>query len=114
MSYEAGEFRQFSLPIIEDSALQKFCAEHNLYEAIAAGNHYAHKFFPAAKNIELDFYPPYRDDEPEDAVVDFVIEADMTVEEVLDAEDRFISATNNVPGAFYIITSFRFIDNESS
>jgi len=105
---------QFPLPPIDDPALQKFCAEHDLYEAIAAGYHYAHKFFPTAKKIEIDFHPPYRDDEPEEAVIDFVIEADMTVEEVLDAEDRFIRATNNVPGAFYIITSFKFTDNELS
>ncbi|MBC8228019.1 hypothetical protein H8E77_00530 [bacterium] len=105
---------QFPLPVIDNPALQKFCKEHNLYEVIAAGYHYAHKFFPMAKKIEIDFYPPYRDDEPEEAVIDFVIETDMTIENVLDAEDRFISTINDVPGAFYIITSFRFTNNESS
>ena len=39
----------FPLPPIDDLALQKFCETHNLYEAVAAGYHYAQKFFPAAK-----------------------------------------------------------------
>ena len=36
----------FPLPPIKDKALDKFCAKHNLYEAVGAGYHYAHKFFP--------------------------------------------------------------------
>lgn len=63
---------QFPLPVIDNPALQKFCKEHDLYEAIAAGYHYAHNFFPTAKSIEIDFHPPCRDDEPEEAYVDFV------------------------------------------
>ena len=59
--------------------LQKFCETHNLYEAVAAGYHYAQKFFPAAKIIKIDFYPPYRDDELEEASIKFVAETDMTV-----------------------------------
>lgn len=99
----------FPLPPIKDKALDKFCAKHNLYEAVAAGCHYAHKFFPKTKKIEIDFYPPYRDDEPEEANIIFVIESSMRVNEVLEAEDRFIKATNDVPGAFYINTFHKFI-----
>ena len=66
-------------------------------------------FSQRGKKIEIDFYPPYRDDEPEEAEITFVIESSMTVDEVLEAEDRFIKATNDVPGAFYIITSHRFL-----
>jgi hypothetical protein len=94
---------------MKDEALQKFCKQHNLYEAVAAGYHYAHKFFSKARKIETEFYPPYRDDEPEEAEVIFVIESDMTVNEVVEAEERFIKATSDVPGAFYIVTSHRFI-----
>ena len=93
---------QFPLPPIEDAALKKFCAEHDLYETVAAGYHYAHKFFPTAKKVEIDFYPPYRDDEPEEASITFMVKTRMTVKEALDARDRFIKATNDVPGAFYI------------
>jgi hypothetical protein len=100
----------FSLPPIEDEALRKFCEKHNLYEAVAAGYHYAQKFFPKAKKIEIDFHPPYRDDEPEEAEIIFVIKSSMTVDEVLEAEDRFIKVTNDVPGAFYLVTSHRFIE----
>lgn len=103
----------FPLPLIDNLELQQFCAEHNLYEAIAAGYHYAQKFF-LTDQIRIDFYPPYRDDEPEEATIDFVIETSMTVEEVLDAEDRFIKATMDIPGTEYIITSFRFTKHESS
>lgn len=99
---------QFPLPKIDNPALQKFCAEHNLYEAVAAGYHYAQKFFPTAKKIDLDFYPPYRDDEPEDAAIDFVIETDLTSKEVLKAMRQFTRATDDIPGSFYIVTSFRF------
>lgn len=99
----------FTLPPIDNSALQQFCAKHNLYEAIAAGYHYAQKFFPTTTQVEIDFYPPYRDDEPEEACITFVVETDMTVEEVLEAEDRFIKATSDIPGAFYIIPFHRFI-----
>ena len=99
----------FPLPLIEDTALQKFCEKHDLYEAVAAGYHYAQKFFPTAKKIEIDFYPPYWDDEPEEAEIAFVIKSNMTVNEVLEAEDRFIKATRDVPGAFYIIPFHRFI-----
>ena len=104
----------FPLPLIDNPALQKFCAEHNLYEAIAAGYHYAQKFFPTATQIDIDFYPPYRDDEPEEAAIIFEIESRMTVAEVLDAKDRFIEATNDVPGAFYLVTSHRFVKFELS
>ena len=99
----------FPLLLIDDPALQKFCETHNLYEAVAAGYHYAQNFFPAAKTIEIDFYPPYRDDEPEEASIKFVAETDMTVEEVLEAEEQFIKAIRDVPGAFYIIPFHRFI-----
>jgi len=103
----------FPLPPIADAALQQFCAKHNLYEAIAAGYHYAQKVF-LTDQIQINFYPPYRDDEPEEATIDFVIETNMTVEEVLDSEDRFIKATMDIPGTEYIITSFRFTKHESS
>ena len=99
----------FRLPPINDRALQKFCETHNLYEAVAAGYHYAQKFFPTAKTVEIDFYPPYRDDEPEEASIKFVAETDMTIEEVLEAEEQFIKAIRDVPGAFYIIPFHRFI-----
>lgn len=99
----------FPLPPIEDKALQKFCEKHNLFEAVAAGYHYAHKFFPKAKKIEIDFYPPYRDDEPEEAEIAFEIESNMTVEEVLKAENRFDRAIRDVPGRFYVLTSHRFV-----
>ena len=99
----------FPLPLIDDPALQKFCETHNLYEAVAAGYHYTQKFFPAAKTIKIDFYSPYRDDEPEEASIKFVAETDMTVEEVLEAEKQFITAIRDVPGAFYIIPLHRFI-----
>ena len=105
---------QLSLPPIKDPALQKFCEEHELYDTLVAAYHYAQKFFPAATNIEIDFYEPYDPDEPEDAAIDFVIETDMTVEEVLDAERRFIKATNDIPGIEYIVTSYRFVDYEPS
>ena len=101
----------FPIPPIHDSALQKFCAEHHLYEAIAAGYHYAQKFFPTATRIEIDFHPPYRDDEPEEAAIIFEIESSMTVDEVLDAKDRFIKATNDIPGAFYLVTFHKFINH---
>ena len=100
---------QFPLPPIDDAALKKFCVEHDLYEAIAAGYHYAQKFFSTAKKIEIDFYPPYRDDEPEEASITFVVKTNMTVKEALDARNRFIKATNDVPGAFYINVAHRFI-----
>ena len=100
---------QFPLPVINDAALQKFCKEHNLYEAIAVGYRYAHKFFPTAKSIEIDFHPPYRDDEPEEADIIFLVKADMTIEEALNAEDRFIKATNNIPGMEYIVVSTDFV-----
>ncbi len=99
----------FPLPPINDPRLQKFCATHNLYEAVAAGYHYAHKFFPAAKTIEIDFHPPYRDDEPEEADIAFVIKSNMTINEALEAQDRFIKAMRDVPGAFYIIPLHRLI-----
>ena len=99
----------FPLPPIRDEGLKKFCKKHNLYEAVAAGYHYAQKFFPEAKKIDIDFYPPYRDDEPEEAAIDFVIETSMTSDEVLDARKEFVRAINDIPGAFYLITSFRFI-----
>jgi len=99
----------FPLPPIDDPALQKFCKTHNLYEAVAAGYHYAHKFFPAAETIEIDFHPPYRDDEPEEADIAFVIKSNMTVNETLEAQDRFIKAMRDVPGAFYILPLHRFI-----
>ena len=99
----------FPLPPINDRALQKFCETHNLYEAVAAGYHYAQKFFPTAETVEIDFHPPYRNDEPEEASIKFVAETDMTVEEVLEAEKQFIKAIRDVPGAFYIIPFHRFI-----
>jgi hypothetical protein len=100
----------FPLPVITDEALQKFCKQHNLYEAVAAGYHYAHKFFPQAKQIQLKFHPPYRDDEPEEAAIIFVIESNMTVDDAVEAEMKFIKATSDVPGGFYIISSHRFIE----
>lgn len=99
----------FPLPKIDNPALQKFCAEHNLYEAVAAGYHYAQKFFPTAKRIDLDFYPPYRDDEPEEACIIFVIKTSLTPKAALDAREKFIRTTDDVPGSFYIITSLRFV-----
>jgi hypothetical protein len=99
----------FPLPVIKDETLQKFCKQHNLYEAIAAGYHYAHKFFPKARRIEIEFYPPYRDDEPEEAEVIFVIESDMMVNDVVEAEEQFIKATSDIPGAYYIVPFHRFI-----
>ena len=104
----------FPLPPIKDEALDKFCAEHNLYEAVAAGYHYAHKFFPKAKKISIRFREPYYADEPEDAAIIFDIESSMTIDERRDARDRFIKATSDVPGAFYLVTSHRFIKHESS
>jgi hypothetical protein len=104
----------FPLPPIKDQALQKFCAEHELYEAIAAGYHYAQKFFPKAKKIRLDFYPPQRDDEPEDAAIDFVVEASMSSDEVLDARTRFNWAMIQIPKAEYICLSHRFVAHEPS
>ena len=103
----------FPLPPIADAALQQFCAKHNLYEAIAAGYHYAQKFF-LTDQIRIDFYPPYRDDEPEEAMIDFVIETDMTANEARDARRQFIEATNDVPGAFYLTIDIRFSDYEPS
>ena len=104
----------FPLPPIDNPALQKFCAKHHLYEAVAAGYHYAQKFFPTATQIDIDFYPPYREDEPEEAAIDFVIETNITVDEARNARRRFIEATNDVPGAFYITIDIRFIDHEPS
>jgi hypothetical protein len=103
----------FPLPVIKDEALQEFCKQHNVYEAVAAGYHYAHKFFPKAKQIDIEFYPPYRDDEPEGAYIDFVIETRMTSDEVLSAEKEFIKATNEIPGAFYLVISYRFTEHDS-
>ena len=105
----------FTLPPIDNPELQQFCAEHNLYEAVAAGYHYAQKFF-LTDQIQIDFYPPYRDDEPEEAAIDFVIETNMTVEEVPDAEKRFIQALIEIPtsGAEYITISYRFVKHEPS
>ena len=40
---------EFPLPSIDDAALKKFCVEHDLHEAIAAGYHYAQKFFPTER-----------------------------------------------------------------
>lgn len=100
---------QFPLPIIDNPALQKFCKEHNLYEAIAAGYHYAHKLFPMARKINLRFHEPYHADEPEDADIIFEIETNITPDEAFKARRRFIRATNDIPGAFYLVTSFRFI-----
>lgn len=99
----------FPLPPIDDRALQKFCETHNLYEAVAAGYHYAQKFFPTAKTVEIDFYPPYRDNEPEEAEIAFVIKSNMTVNETFEAQNQFIKAMRDVPGAFYIIPLHRFI-----
>jgi hypothetical protein len=101
---------QFPLPPLKDEALMKFCQKHDLFEAVAAGYHYAQKFFPTTKNIELDFHPPYREDEPEEAAIAFVIKTDLTVDEALKARRKFVRATNDVPGSFYIITSLRFTD----
>lgn len=98
----------FPLPVIDNAELKEFCEEHNLYEAVAAGYHYAHKFFPKAKKIEIDFHPPYREDEPEEAYIAFLIETNMTIEEVRKAESEFFKATNDIPGAFYIIPLHRF------
>jgi hypothetical protein len=101
----------FPLPVIKDEALQKFCKEHNLFEAVAAGYHYAHKFFPKAKNIIFRFREPYYADEPEDADIIFDIESRMTVEEALEAENRFDQAMTqtSLHGIEYITTSCRFI-----
>ena len=99
----------FPLPPIDDLALQKFCKTHNLYEAVAAGYHYAHKFFPTAKTVEIDFYPPYRADEPEETEIAFVVKSNMTVNETFEAQNQFIKAMRDVPGAFYIIPLHRFI-----
>ena len=106
----------FPLPPIQDKSLEKFCEKHNLYEAVAAGYHSAKKCFPKAHKIEIEFYPPYRDDEPEEANIIFAIETDMTVEETLEAVDRFDKAMiqTAVPGREYITTSQRFINCESS
>jgi hypothetical protein len=104
----------FPLPPIKDEALQKFCAEHELYEAIAAGYHYAQKFFPQAKKISLRFHEPYYADEPEDADVIFDIESGMKSSEVLDARDKFVQAMDDIPGAFYLVISHRFVKHESS
>lgn len=105
----------FPIPPIKDPALQKFCKEQNLYDAVAAASHYVQKFFPTATDIRLRFRPPYYDDEPEDASIAFDIEiVDMTVKEVLDAERQFIKATNHIPGIEYITPSYRFIKHESS
>ena len=100
----------FPLPPIDNPELQKFCAKHDLYEAVAAGYHYAQKFF-LTDGIQIDFYPPDRDDEPEEANIIFVIETDLTVEETLDATDRFDKAMIQaaIPGTEYITTSHRFI-----
>ena len=89
----------FSLLPINGEVLPKFCEKHNLYEALAAGYHYAQKCFPKAKKMEIDFHPPSHDDEPE---IIFVIKSSMTVDEVLEAEDPFIKVTNYIPGARYI------------
>ena len=99
----------FPLPPIDDPALQKFCDTHDLYEAVAAGYHYAQKFFSAAKTIEINFHPPYRDDEPEEAEIAFVVKSNMTGNETLEAAEQFIKAIRDVPGAFYIIPLHRFI-----
>ena len=99
----------FPLPPINDPTLREFCETHDLYEAIAAGYHYTHKFFPAAKTIEIDFHPPYRDDEPEEADIAFVVKSNMTVNEMLEAQDRFIKAMRDVRGDFYTIPLHRFI-----
>ena len=104
----------FPLPLIEDTALQKFCEKHNLYEAVAAGYHYAQKFFLAAEMIEIDFYPPYRDDEPEGACITFVVKTGMTSADVLNARDRFNRVMIQIPGAEYICFSHRFTTHESS
>jgi len=104
----------FPIPPIKDPALQKFCLEQNLYDAVAAAYHYFQKFFPTSTHIALRFRPPYYDDEPEDASIAFDIEiVDMTVKEVLDAEDRFFNATMDIPGIEYITPSYRF-KHESS
>ena len=104
----------FPLPPIDNPALQKFCEKQNLYEAVAAGDHYAQKFFPEAQKISLRFREPYYADEPEEAAIIFDIESSMTIDEVRDARRQFIKATNDIPGAFYLVTSHWFIKNESS
>jgi hypothetical protein len=103
----------FPLPPIADAALQKFCAKHNLYEAIAAGYHYAQKFF-LTDQIQIDFYPPYREDEPEEAAIDFVIETSMTSNEVFNALDEFNKTLIQIPGTEYICLSPRFTAHEPS
>ncbi len=103
----------FPLPPIDNPELQQFCAEHDLYEAIAAGYHYAQKFF-LTDGIQIDFYPPYRDDEPEEAAIDFVIETNMTVDEVFNALDEFNKTMIQIPGTEYICLSPRFIAHEPS
>lgn len=99
---------------MKDPALRKFCGKHDLYDAVAGAYHYLQKYFPTATNISLRFRPPYCDDEPEDTSVIFDFEVDMTVDAALDAEDRFITATIDLPGREYIVHSYEFVNHESS
>lgn len=96
-----------SLPTMKDPALRKFCGKHDLYDTVAGAYHYLQKYFPTATNISLRFRPPYAPDEPEDASITFGLKTEgMTVDEMLDAEKKFIKATNNIRGIEYIVLSY--------
>jgi len=103
-----------TLPPIKDPALQKFCEERQLYDTLAAAYHYVQKFFPTATSIELRFLGPYFEEDVDDYSIIFDIDINLTVKEVLEANDRFINATMDIPGAEYIVLSYRFTDHESS
>ena len=94
---------QLTLPPIKDSALQQFCDERQLYDTLAAAYHYVQKFFPTATRIGLRFRGPYFEEDVDDYSIIFDIETNMTVKEILEANDRFINATMDIPGAEYIV-----------
>ena len=104
----------FPIPLIKDPALQKFCEERQLYDTLAAAYHYVQKFFPTSTNVELRFLGPYFEEDVDDYSIIFDIETNLTVKEVLEAKDRFINATMDIPGAEYLVLSYRFTDHESS
>jgi hypothetical protein len=98
-----------SLPLIKDPAVRKFCQERSLGPTLALAYQYAHKYYPTA-TIDLELEEPYCGDAPEDYRIVFSVETDMTIEEAIEAKQKFHQAVLQLPGGKYMMLSPRFID----
>lgn len=97
------------LPLIKDPAIRKFCQEHSLGPTLAVAYQYAQKYYPTA-TIHLELEEPYCGDHPEDYRLVFSVETDMTIEDAIEAKQKFHQSVLQLPGGKYMMLSPRFID----